>query len=291
MRISRRTFLASTAAAMVAPSALAAQNRAAADARGAGAAGVRVQLVRNATCRIAYGGKMLLFDPWLGDVGSYPAVRNAPNPRPNPLVPLPMPLAGVLAGVDATFLTHTHFDHWDAAERNAVPKSGPVFVQPADAERLTKEGFTGVRPVRGRVEWDGIAITPTAAQHGTGDVAVRMGAVTGYVLRRAGLPTLYVAGDTVWFDGVAAALREHKPDVVIVNAGEARFLEGDPIIMGVADVANVCRAVPSATVIAVHMEAVNHCLLTRAGLRAGLEAAGLASRVRIPADGETIDLA
>lgn len=285
MRMSRRTFLKSTTSAAVAGSAVwAGQERAAAQSN------PQLQLVRNATCRITYGGKTILLDPWLGDAGSYPPVRNAPNPRPNPLVALPMPVDQVLAGVDATLITHTHFDHWDAAERNRVPKTAPLFVQPADRDRLVQAGYTDVRVIDARIVWEGITITRTAAQHGTGETGVRMGAVSGYVLSRTGLPTVYIAGDTVWFDGVAAALRDHRPDVVVVNAGEAMFNEGGPIIMGLDDVAKVCAGAPRARVIAVHLEAVNHCMLTRDTLRAGLERTGLLARVQIPRDGETLTL-
>jgi len=54
--------------------------------------------------------------------------------------------------------------------------------------------------------------------------------------------------------------------VIVVNAGGARFLEGDPITMMPQDVIHVCKAAPHAQVIAVHMEAINHCLLTRGEL-------------------------
>lgn len=291
MAMNRRTFLKSTGLAVAAlPTPWPLQARTTSRGVQSTRAGVRLRLVRNATSLIAYGGKTLLLDPWLGDVGSNPAVQNSPNPRPNPLVTLPLPVAQLLAGIDATLLTHTHFDHWDSAERNRLPKGGPVFVQPSDKDRLAQAGFSDVRSVDSRLTWEGITITPTPAQHGHGDLAKRMGSVTGYLLQSPGLPTIYLAGDTVWFDGVGDVLREHKPDVIVVNAGEARFLEGDPIIMGVNDVATVCRAAPGATVIAVHMEAVNHCVLTRDGLRAGLAREGIQSRVRIPRDGEELNL-
>jgi hypothetical protein len=38
----------------------------------------------------------------------------------------------------------------------------------------------------------------------------------------------------------------------------------------------------------VHMDAINHCVDTRADLAEGLAAAGLDGRVAIPADGETV---
>ena len=74
-----------------------------------------------------------------------------------------------------------------------------------------------------------------------------------------------------------------------MNAGAARFLEGDPITMTVEDVVRVCRAAPEARVIATHMEAINHCPLTRAALAEALENPGLSDRVGIPTDGETLE--
>jgi hypothetical protein len=100
-----------------------------------------------------------------------------------------------------------------------------------------------------------------------------------------------VAGDTIWCPEVADAIREHAPSIIVVNAGAAQFLEGGPIIMGLDDVVKVCQAAPQATVIAVHMEAVNHCMLTREGLRAGLSRSGVRSTVLIPRDGEELRLA
>ena len=86
----------------------------------------------------------------------------------------------------------------------------------------------------------------------------RMGPVSGYVLSRSGSPTLYIAGDSVWCPEVAAAITTHKPSIIFVNAGAAQFLEGGPITMDVDDVVKVCQAAPQATIVAMHMEAVNH---------------------------------
>jgi hypothetical protein len=50
------------------------------------------------------------------------------------------------------------------------------------------------------------------------------------------------------------------------------------------EVVAVCQAAPNAQVVAVHMDAVNHCLLTRDDLAFQLEAARV--RAVIPGDGE-----
>jgi L-ascorbate metabolism protein UlaG (beta-lactamase superfamily) len=118
-----------------------------------------------------------------------------------------------------------------------------------------------------------------------------MGPVSGYVLTRAGSPTVYIAGDTVWCPDVADAIRTHQPDVIVLNAGAAQFLEGGPITMDVDDVIAVCQAAPRATIVAVHMEAINHCVLTRDGLREGLRRSPVKSTVLIPLDGEELRIA
>jgi L-ascorbate metabolism protein UlaG (beta-lactamase superfamily) len=285
--MNRRTFLRSTATAglglAVAPGA--------ATARATAQPGVvRVRLIRHATCLIRYAGRTLLLDPMLGDQGVRPPIANTPNPRPNPLVALPSPAASLLDGVEAILVTHTHSDHWDPGATALVPKDTTLVIQPRDAAKFAGWGFKAARPVADAVTWNDIRIARTGGQHGRGAVAERLAPVSGFVLAASGQPTLYIAGDTVWCAEVAAALDTHRPDIVLVNAGAAQFLEGGPITMDVDDVVQVCRAAPSAHVIAVHMEAINHCVLTRRALADGVQKAGVGDRVLIPADGEDLRL-
>jgi L-ascorbate metabolism protein UlaG (beta-lactamase superfamily) len=76
---------------------------------------------------------------------------------------------------------------------------------------------------------------------------------------------------------------------VVVNAGAAQLTGGVPITMTREDVAEVCRYLPNATVVAVHMEAINHCPLTRKVLEDFVKNEELSDRVHIPADGEDIE--
>ena len=125
----------------------------------------------------------------------------------------------------------------------------------------------------------------TSGRHGSGQIGEQMGAVSGFVLAAAGEPTLYIAGDAIWCEEVRTALEQHQPDVVVVNAGAAQLAEGDPITMTAGEVIETARFAPDARVVAVHMEAINHCLLTRADLRTELEAADLVECVLVPVDG------
>lgn len=75
-----------------------------------------------------------------------------------------------------------------------------------------------------------------------------------------------------------------------MNCCDAQVLGLGSIIMNATDVKSVYDAAPQATLVASHMEAVNHAALTRAGLRAFVDDNRMADRVLIPADGETLSL-
>lgn len=248
--------------------------------------------MRHATFVFEMDGRRVLVDPMLGRAGSAPPVPDTPNQRPNPLVELPLEdeeVSDLLGGTDAVLVTHTHADHWDERAQELVPKDKLVLCQPEDEAKISGAGFSNVSAVDSGLAWEGLRFVRTRGQHGTGEIGALMAPVSGFVVRADGAPSLYVAGDTIWCEEVEEALRAHRPDIVVVNAGAARFLEGDPITMTAEDVAQVCRAAPEARVVAVHMEAINHCLLTRRDLADKLGEEGLAGRVEVPADGETLE--
>lgn len=241
-----------------------------------------VRLVRHATLDLQFDGVRFVVDPMLAAPGEMDPIENTPNQKPNPLVDLP---AFDTDRFDAIVVTHLHDDHLDDLAKQVFPASTPVFCQPEDEAALS-ETFDDVRVVDEAVTFEGVTLSRTPARHGHGDLAEAMGPVCGFVFDD-GEERVYVAGDTVWYDEVAATLDAYGPDVAVVNAGAAQFLEGDPITMTKEDVAAFARAT-EAHVAAVHMEAINHCLLTREELTAYLEQEGLADQVSVPADGDRV---
>jgi L-ascorbate metabolism protein UlaG (beta-lactamase superfamily) len=237
---------------------------------------VRITLVRSATVLLDLGGKRILVDPMLDDVGARPPIEGTANQVANPTVPLPFPAEEVVRGLDAVIVTHRHRDHLDATGEALLPRDVPVFCQPEDEEALRSLGLDA-RPVEEAVAWDGLSLTRTPARHGSGRIAELLAPVSGFVL-----DDLYLAGDTVWYEEVEETIERHRPRVAVVNAGGAEFIEGGLIVMGPDDVREVAARVP--TVVAVHMEALNHCFLERAALAAAVPG------VLIPRDGETLEL-
>jgi L-ascorbate metabolism protein UlaG (beta-lactamase superfamily) len=245
---------------------------------------MQLQLIRHATLLLEYAGLRLLVDPMLNDAGAAPPIENSPNQKPNPLVPLPGPVAEVVNEIQAVLVTHTHRDHWDDAAIQLLPKDLPLFCQPEDQAKMESLHFVNVAPVHKSRNWSHICITRTGGQHGTGEIGRKMAPVSGYMMQAAGEHTLYIAGDTIWCPEVEEAIARFQPEVIVVNAGGARFLHGDPITMTADDVIHACRAASGAQVVAVHMEAINHCLLSRDELARQAHKAHV--KVIIPEDGE-----
>lgn len=250
---------------------------------------MKIWLVRNATLVLAYAGKRILVDPMLDAARARPPVGNTANDRRNPLVELPANADELLSAVDAYFVTHLHQDHVDDGARARLDPSLPLFGQPEDAGRLAVDGFTDLRPVTDRMDWEGISIVRTPAQHGTGEIARAMAPVSGFVLSASGEPTVYLTGDTIWYEAVAETITHYRPKVIVVNGSGARFVTGDPIVMTADDIAQVRAAAPEATIVVDHLEAINHCLETREDTARRLTELGARERVIIPADGELID--
>ncbi|MEA2310066.1 MAG: hypothetical protein QOE28_34 [Solirubrobacteraceae bacterium] len=249
---------------------------------------MRLRLIRHATLVVQIAGRRLLLDPQLDPAGAREPIAGTPQQRRNPLCELPEPAEVVVSGVHAVLVTHLHEDHLDDTAVDLLRKDLPLICQPEDEGALRDRGFTDVRPVADTLELDGIRIARTGGRHGTGELAERLAPVSGFVLAAENEPVLYVAGDTILCDEVHDALAAHRPDVVVVNAGGARFDDGDPITMTADDVVGVAAAAPEAMVVAVHLEAINHCVETRADLHQRIHAEGLDDRVAIPEDGAVV---
>jgi L-ascorbate metabolism protein UlaG (beta-lactamase superfamily) len=251
--------------------------------------GLTVRQIRNATLVVDYAAKRFLVDPMLASKGRYkPFPNSARQDQGNPIVELPIPVERLIAGIDAVFLSHLHLDHYDDAAKEVLPKGIKVFVQDeADKRQVESAGFTNVEVLTETTTFEGITLSKTKAQHGRGDILKRSGQVCGVVLKHPREKTLYVAADTVWFEGVREAIDVHKPDIIVVNGGDNQFFGSGSLIMGKDDIYEVRQAAPKATIIVSHMEAVNHYTLSRADLKAFIKDKGIASSVLVPDDGES----
>ncbi|MFG0393050.1 MBL fold metallo-hydrolase [Pseudomonas sp. zbq_4] len=253
---------------------------------------MKIQQIRNATVVLDYAGTRLLVDPYLAEQGAYPGFEGTVNSHlRNPTAPLAIPVDEIIKA-DAVILTHVHPDHWDEAAVNLIPKGMPIYTQSAaDQAVVVSQGFTNVSLIEGTV-LNGIKFYQTNGQHGSDEalqaIGEILGDVCGVVLQHPAEKTLYVAGDTIWNQHVVEALEQFTPEVILLNAGDAQVIGLGSIIMGKEDVWRVFQAAPHAHIVATHLEAVNHAVLTRKELRQYCEEKHMGGRVSIPADGETL---
>ena len=248
---------------------------------------MKVQLVRSATLRVEYNGHLFVVDPYLAARGTMRAFAGIAK---NPLVDLPMSPEEVIQGAEMVIVSHLHSDHFDELAMELLPKDVPILCQPGDEGTIREKGFEQVTAVSNNITWQGIQFTRTPGQHGIGELAERMGNVSGFVWQAVGEPKVYWAGDTIWYGAVAETIRQHQPDVIFTHSSGAKFGDSDPIVMDAAQTIEVCQAAPNSAVVAVHLESLDHGTVSRADLRAAAEANGVSEmRLRIPADGETLE--
>jgi L-ascorbate metabolism protein UlaG (beta-lactamase superfamily) len=247
---------------------------------------MQLQLIRNATLKLRYGGRTILVDP---DFGPLHSRRSFTGRSPNPMVDLPLPVADILDGVDLVIVSHLHADHFDDVAKDAVPKRLPLICQPGDEAAIVKAGFASVTPLEHFCRLGPIVVRHHPAQHGTGAVVDKMRSVMGFSLEAPGEPTLYWCGDSVLYPPLREAVAATDPDVIVTHSCGARWDE-TLIVMDADQTLDLCEAAPRATIVATHMDALDHGTIGRAALRQAALARGIESgRLLIPADGETIE--
>lgn len=246
---------------------------------------MKIQLIRHATMLLEIAGQRILLDPMLSNAGTMTAVPGAENPSNNPLVDLPF-ASDELTDIDAILISHTHRDHFDDAAMQTLSHDTQVFCQAADHDKICSVGFKRVQGIKDTLHWNGIHIIRTDGQHGSGTVGQQMGPVSGYVLHAMNEPSLYITGDTIWCQEVQSALEKYQPQYIICFAGAAHFSTGGHITMNADDIYQVCKQAPTAKLIIVHLEAWNHCSLSRQNVKDFMKENALGDQVLVPEDGE-----
>ena len=256
---------------------------------------MNITLIRNATQLISFGGKTFLVDPMLAPQGAYPGFPGTARADiRNPTVELPCDIDTLLQA-DVLIVTHLHADHWDEVAANVVPKEKPIYVQnEQDAQILREQGFSQLTVLTDNTRLGDITLRKTGGQHGSDRLyaipamAERLGDACGVVFQHPQEKTLYLVGDTIWREEVEANMVSFQPDVVVLNAGFAHVIGFGAIIMGAEDVLKTHFVLPDAQIVAIHIEVINHCLLTRAALREYARDNQIAECVQVPEDGETL---
>lgn len=198
-----------------------------------------------------------------------------------------------LGRLDAVLLSHDHhLDNLDHAGRALLPRAQCVLT--------TRDGAVRLDDARGLEPWEHVdldtpagplRVTATPARHGPpeGD----RGPVIGFVLSIADEhPSVYVSGDTVWFEGVAEVARRFDVGVAILNLGAALVAAAGsaPLTFTGIEAVEAARAMPDATIVPLHFEGWEHFTESRLEIEEAFARAGLSKRLCWPQAGAPITL-
>lgn len=155
-------------------------------------AGDRIAFVGHSTVLIELDGVRLLTDPLLRTRVAHLRRRVAPVD------------IGALADPDAVLVSHLHRDHLDLASLRLLGPATPLLAPAGAGAWLRRRGFAAVSELSaGQAAAVGaLTVTATPARHdGHRHPGGRRAETLGYLVR--GSRTIYFAGDTALFEGMA----------------------------------------------------------------------------------------
>jgi len=242
--------------------------------------GISITLVGGPTALVEIAGFRLLTDPTFDPPGEYRLPHATLRKTESPAL-----TAEQVGAVDAVLLSHDqHSDNLDKAGRAYLERAPRVFTTRAGAQRLggRAEGLAPwERAELARPDGSRIALTATPARHGPAGIEPLSGDVIGFVVEIAHGPSVYVTGDTVWYDGVAAVARRFPARLVLLFAGAAQTRGPFNLTMNTNDAVETAHAFPEATIVPVHYAGWAHFTQGRQELQAAFRALGIDSRLRL----------
>lgn len=249
--------------------------------------------LRNATIIIKSKDLNILVDPMLSKKGSQiPFKWITKNIRKNPIVGLPNNAEEELSKVTHTLITHCqkgHFDHLDKlAIKFLTNKNTQVFCSARDYLYLRKKKLNvSLLKKNKQNEFLNGTVELTECIHGKGWINYFMEHGVGYFIKLNNEPSIYLTGDTVLTDYVKQFIENNQPDIVVAPAGKAKLDLGQPILMGIEEILELAE-IMNGKLIANHLEALDHCSVSRKDLRNAIYEEGLSQKILVPEDGETI---
>jgi L-ascorbate metabolism protein UlaG (beta-lactamase superfamily) len=243
--------------------------------------GPRITYIGGPTAMIEIFGLRFLTDPTFDPPGN--DYKNGPVTLSK--VEGPAISQNSLGHIDAVLLSHDHHaDNLDSAGRAFLKTVPAVYTTIAAAERL-QGGAVGLAPWQSIdiPTTDGVVrVTGTPARHGPSHSD--RGPVTGFVVSSGDSfsDSLYISGDTVWYEGIADVARRYPVAVAVLFLGAAQVEQVGPwpLTMTAPDAIHAAKAFSSATIVPLHYSGWKHLRESRKDVETAFAAAGLSHRLQ-----------
>jgi len=252
------------------------------------------------TLRITYiGGPTMLLDFDGTRILTDPTFDSAPCDYPSGPVTLhkiasPALQLEELGSFDYVLLSHDHHsDNLDRSGRQALQGAKSVLTTDEGAQRLGGNSI-GLKPWQTHdLVVDGkrrLRVVATPARHGPR--GMDRGAVIGFVISFTDSPeqSVYISGDTVWYEGIAEAARRFPVQTAILHIGAARVPEVGPFHLTLTSEEAVegAKAFSDAIIVPTHFEGWAHFSEGKADILRAFRNAGLDDRLFWTKAGEAV---
>jgi len=223
--------------------------------------------INGPTVLVELDGLRILTDPTFDPAGTEYAfgpilLRKTSDPALTP---------AAVGEIDLVLLSHDeHADNLDHTGRSLLAQAKTVFTTPSGAARLggnakgIERWATATYPMAGGRT---LTITATPARHGPPGCEAVTGDVTGFLLSwpdtdaaGAAPHTLYISGDTVWFDDLLSLRSRFRIDVAILHLGNVHIdvVGPDNFTMSAAEAVTMAKELSLAKIIPIHVEGWEH---------------------------------
>jgi len=254
----------------------------------------KLHYIRQATSILEINTKKIIIDPVFAQKGTLAPIPFSNNKR-NPLNNLPLVKEELLKDIDAMLLTHYHPDHFDSIAEKIIPKNMKIFCQ----EKLQQKGFTNLSSIQNSTKWQGIEINRFKVQHHKAATGLPPFGESSAFLIEFKKQKIFISGNSILDKKLVNTLKNTNPHYVIANTGACRFTKPNPILSSSIhmtftkeDLIKITRILTKTKIIPIHMDAINHCSLTKKELQSYInrQHGKIKHRIIIPKEGDTLTL-
>lgn len=225
--------------------------------------------VRNTTCLMEYAGQRFLLDPVIEEKGEGA-----------------IPFRELL-DVDAVIVTHLLGTSFGGEGKRLIPRGIKVFVKDgADADVLERDGFSNVEVLTEHTEFQHLGIRKIPVFKNAQGEQILDGERCGVMLSHPVLNSIYLTGESAWYDGMKQVIKTWKPRLIVVSAGFVNGQDGQRLGMNREDLAAVHLTYPRAKIIVTRCPALADPAVSRSDLGCYAKEHRMDQAVLFPEEGQ-----